>query len=160
MMQSSNYNAVIAAGPEEPCGSGRSWTQPSLLMPNDRESRSGSSPDREPFTTIDDLLHKAQELFVGLRKLSGYKHPLDIRRGVRKGVKKRMNDDRQSRQIKGSGRTYFLDIGTTKGGKPYLRITESRKGEGDKFERNSINVFPEDAGEFAQAVSEMASKLE
>ena len=97
---------------------------------------------------------------MGLRKLSGYKHPLDVRRGVRKGVKKRMNDDRQSRQIKGSGRTYFLDIETTKGGKPYLRITESRKGEGDKFERNSINVFPEDADQFAQAVSEMASKLE
>jgi hypothetical protein len=159
------YDA-IAEGPGEPCGSGRSWTQPSrmadirLLMPNDRESRSGSSPDCEPFTTIDDLLHKAQELFVGLRRLSGYKYPLDIRRGVRKGMKKRMNDDRQSRQIKGSGRTYFLDIEETKGGKPYLRITESRKGEGDKFERNSVNVFPEDADEFAQAVSEMASKLE
>jgi len=40
-------------------------------MPNDKESRSGSSPDREPFITIDDLVHKAQELFVGLRKLSG-----------------------------------------------------------------------------------------
>jgi hypothetical protein len=50
--------------------------------------------------------------------------------------------------------------GETKGGKPYLRITESHKGAGDKFERNSINVFPEDADEFAQAVSEMASKLE
>jgi hypothetical protein len=59
---------------------------------------------REPFTTIDDLLHKAQELCVGLRKPSGYNHPLDVRRGVRKGVKKCMNDDRQSRQIKGSGR--------------------------------------------------------
>jgi hypothetical protein len=152
MMPSPNYNAVIGERPGEPCGSGRSWTQPSLLMPNDKESRSGSSPAREPFTTIDDLLHKAQELFVGLRKLSGYK--------VRKWVKKRMNDDRQSRQIKGSGRTYFLDIEKTRDDKPYLRITESRKGAGDKFERNSINVFPEDADEFAQAVSEMASKLE
>jgi hypothetical protein len=53
-----------------------------------------------------------------------------------------MNDDRQSRQIKGSGRTYFLDIEETKGGKLYLRITESRKGAGDKFERNSINFRP------------------
>ena len=40
-----------------------------------------------------------------------------------------------------------------------MRITESRKGAGNKWERNSINVFPEDAGEFAQAISEMASKL-
>lgn len=96
---------------------------------------------------------------MGLRKLSEFKYPLDIRRGVGKGVKKRMSDDKQSRQIKGSGRTYFLDIQKTRGGKPYLRITESRKGEGDKFERNSINVFPEDADEFAQAVSEMVSGL-
>ena len=130
-----------------------------MLMLNDKESGSGSSPDREPFITIDDLLHKAQELFTGLKKLSQFKHPLDVRRGVRKGVKKRMNGDRQSRQIKGSGRTYFLDVEKTREGKPYLRITESRKGEGDKFERNSINVFPEDADEFTQAVTEMASKL-
>ena len=130
-------------------------------MLNDKGSRSGSSLDRDPFITIDDLLHKAQELFTGLRKLSQYKHPLDIRRGVRKGkgVKKRMGEDRQSKQIKGSGRTYFLDVEKTRDGKPYLRITESRKGEGDKFERNSINVFPEDAQEFAMAVSEMAAKL-
>ena len=131
-----------------------------MLMLNDEGSRPGGNPAREPFITIDDLLYKAQELFAGLKKLSGYKHPLDIRRGARKGVKKRMNDDRQSRQIKGSGRTYFLDVERTKGGKSYLRITESRKGEGDKFERNSINVFPEDAGEFAQAVSAMVSRLE
>jgi hypothetical protein len=128
-------------------------------MPNDKVSGSGSNPDREPFITIDDLLQKAQELFVGLKKLSEFKYPLDIRRGVGKGVKKRMSENKQSRQIKGSGRTYFLDIEKTRGGKPYLRITESRKGKGDKFERNSINVFPEDADEFAQAVSEMVSGL-
>ncbi len=128
-------------------------------MPNEKVSRSGSRPVREPFITIDDLLRKAQELFAGLKKLSESKHPLDIRRGVRKEVKKRMSENKQSRQIKGSGRTYFLDIEKTRGGKPYLRITESRKGKGDKFERNSINVFPEDADEFAQAVSEMASGL-
>ena len=130
-------------------------------MPSDKVSKPGSSPGREPFITIDDLLHKAQELFVGLKKLSKSKYPLDIRRGVsvRKGVKKRMNDDRQSKQIKGGSRTYFLDVEKTREGKPYLRITESRKGKGDKFERNSINVFPEDADEFAQAVSEMASRL-
>ena len=39
---------------------------------------------------------------------------------------------RQSKQIKGSGRTYFLDVEKTKEGKPYLRITESRKGEGGR----------------------------
>ena len=123
--------------------------QPSLEVP----------PDREPFTTIDGLLDKAQDLFAGLKKLSEFKYPLDIRRGVRKGVEKHMNDETQSRQIKGAGRTYFLDLQKTKEDKPYLRITESRKGDGEKFERNSINVFPEDAGEFAEAVSAMAEKL-
>ena len=159
MMQLPKYNAVTAERLAEPYGSGKFWTQPSLLMPSDKGSRSGSKPDREPFITIDDLVRKAQELSLGLRKLSEYKYPLDVRRGVRKGVKKRMNDDGQSRQIKGSGRTYFLDVEKTREGKPYLRITESRKGKGDKFERNSINVFPEDADEFNQAVTEMASKL-
>ena len=133
--------------------------QPSFLMPKKKVSRSGSKPDREPFITIDDLLKKAQELFAGLKKLSEYKYPLDIRRGIRKGVKKRMNENSQSRQIKASGRTYFLDIEETREGKPYLRITESRKGKGEKFERNSINVFPEDADEFVPAVTEMASRL-
>lgn len=117
------------------------------------------SPGREPFITIDDLLDKAQDLFTSLKKLSEFKYPLDIRRGIRKGVEKHMNDETQNRQIKGAGRTYFLDLQRTKEDKPYLRITESRKADGEKFERNSINVFPEDAGEFAQAVSEMASKL-
>ena len=135
--------------------------QPSLLMPNDKGSKAGNSPGLDPFITIDDLVKKSQELFSGLCKLSEYKHPLDIRRGtaIRKEVGKRMNKDRQSRQIKASGRTYFLDIEKTKDGGPYLRITESRRGREDKWERNSINVFPEDADEFARLVSEMASKL-
>ena len=160
MTPSSKYNAVTAERPAEPSGFGRSWIRPSLLMPKVKTSGWGSSPEYKPFITIDDLVEKAQELSTGLKKLSEYKHPLDIRRGMRrKGVKKRMNESSQSKQLKARGRTYFLDIQETKEGKPYLRITESRKGEGDKFERNSVNVFPEDAGEFAQAVSEMASKL-
>ena len=43
---------------------------------------------------------------------------------------------------------------------PTSWTSRKRRGAGDKFERNSVNVFPEDADEFAQAVSEMASKLE
>jgi hypothetical protein len=120
---------------------------------------SSSGLVREPFTTIDDLVQEAEHLFTRLKKLSEFKYPLDIRRGIGKGVEKQMNDEAQSRQIKGAGRTYFLDLQKTKENKPYLRITESRKGEGEKFERNSINVFPEDADEFAQAVSDMAGKL-
>ena len=161
MMQLPKYNAVTAERPVEPYGFGKSWMQLSLPMQNDKVSGPGTNPDREPFVTIDDLVRKSRELFSGLKKLSRYKHPLEIRRGVkRKGVKKRMNENSQSKQIKARGRTYFLDIQETREGKSYLRITESRKGEGEKFERNSINVFPEDAEEFAQEVSKMASKLD
>ena len=132
--------------------------QPLLPMPDEKIPRSGSEPDREPFVTIDDLLSLAQEITTGLERLSEYRHPLEVRRGIRKGVKKRMSTG-QNRQIKGGSRTYFLDVDETKDGKPYLRITESRKGKEDKFERNSINVFPEDLDEFAQAVAELASAL-
>ena len=89
-----------------------------MIMPNVKVSGSESKPGIEPFITIDDLVHKAQELSTGLEKLSEYKYPLDIRRGVRKGVKKRMRDN-----------------------------------------GNSIHVFPEDIGDFAQAVSEIATRL-
>ena len=128
-----------------------------MLKTEARQDASG--PHREPFVTIDDLAQQAQTLLVGLEKLREFKYPLDIRRGIRKGVEKPMNDETKNQQIKGAGRTYFLDLQKTKEDKPYLRITESRKADGEKSERNSINVFPEDADEFTQAVSEMADKL-
>ena len=118
-----------------------------------------SSTAGKSFVTIDDLIEQAHNLFSGLRRLSEYKHPLDVRRGIRKEVENDMTDDTQSKQIKASGRTYFFDIERTKEGQPYLRITESRKGEGDRWERNRIHVFPEDTDTFAQAVSEMVSKV-
>jgi hypothetical protein len=108
------------------------------------------------FPTIDDAREKAQELATILDELSKFKYPLDVRRGFRKGVKKNMNDEKW---VKASSRTYFLDIKKTKEGKPYLRITESRKGEEKRFNRNSINVFPEDADRFLEAVSQMTEQL-
>ena len=41
----------------------------------------------------------------------------------------------------------------------HLRYPTDLPGAEDKWERSSINVFPEDAEEFTQAVAEMASKL-
>jgi len=118
------------------------------------QSTTMSNPERKPFVTIDDALAKAQELASMLNELGERKHPFDIRKGV-----EFMSEDQDSVQLKGAGRTYFLDMAQTREDKPYLRITESRKGEGDKFERNSINVFPEDAEQFAQAVAQMAEKV-
>ena len=139
--------------------SGRLWMRRLDLMQNNKVSVPKSDPAREPFITIDDLVQMAQALFAGLNKLSEYKHPLDIRRGIRKGVRTTMSDEKQSKQIKAAGRTYFMDVEKTKAGKPYLRITESRKGGDDNWERASINVFPEDADEFGRAVAEMIEKI-
>ena len=159
MMHSQKSNVVIAEGLAEHYRSGGFSVQLSLPMPKNKGSGLGIDQDREPFITIDDLVQKSQELFCGLQKLSEIKNPLEIRRGVGKGVKKSMTEESQSIQIKGAGRTYFLDVEKTKDGKAYLRITESRKAEGDNWERNKINVFPEDADEFAKAVSKIVAKL-
>ena len=68
-------------------------------------------------------------------------------------------ENKDSIQVKGGGRTYFLDMARTSKDTPYLRITESRKGEGEEFERSSIYVFPEDAQKFGEAVQEMTNRL-
>ena len=77
--------------------------RPSWTMPNAKASSSGDHRAREPFLTIDDLVGRAEKLYRGIKKLSEFKYPLQIRRGVRKEVIEHMNDDRESAQIKGSG---------------------------------------------------------
>jgi hypothetical protein len=116
-------------------------------------------PSGEPFATIDDCITLAHELSARLNKLGEYKHPLDVRRGVRKEVVS-VRDAQQGTQVRAGSKTYFFDVETTKEGKRYLRITESRfKGEGKDHERSRIVVFPEHGWEFAQAVTEMVPKL-
>jgi len=110
--------------------------------------------------TIDDCVRIAQELSAGLAKLSEITYPLEIRRGIRKEVSTPMKDKRASKQMKAAGRTYFFDVEETREGKTYLRITESRKGKDDAFERNSIHVFPEDAANFSDAVAEIIKELD
>jgi hypothetical protein len=132
-------------------------------MPDDRELKTqtevGVAPSQEPFATIDDALHKAQELTSLLGRLGGYKHPLAVRRGRGREVND-MATSEESQQLNGAGRTYFFDIKRTRDDKPYGVITESRKArEGETFERQSVNVFPEDAAAFAKAVAQMAKHL-
>ena len=135
-------------------------------MPERKELTStDDSRQAESFMTLDDLTVKAQELVDGLRKLSTYRHPLEIRRGVPiggEGVSEEMPEtktNKDSLQVKGAGRTYFLDMARTSKDTPYLRITESRKGEGEEFEGSSIYVFPEDAEKFSEAIQQMTQKL-
>ena len=155
-MRSEKYNEVTGPIRGESYQSGKYWIQQLELMQNERDSNSGNNPPKERFTTIDDLIQLAQDLFDGLNKLGKYKYPLDVRKGVVNMTKRK----ERSKTIKAGSKTYFFDIKETREGKPYLVITESRfKGEGEDRERKNIIIFQENAEEFSDAVSEMTSKL-
>ena len=129
-------------------------------MQKERNSDQSSEKEREPFITIDDLVIKAEDLFTGLKNLSETRHPLDIRKGVRKGVEDMADQNEQSKTLKAGSKTYFFDIKKTKDEKPFLVITESRfKGEGEERERSTIIVFQDNAEDFARTVSEMITRI-
>lgn len=130
-------------------------------MAKETRAKSDSPANREPFTTIDDLVAQAEELAGGLRRLSKSKYPLDIRRGLPAGEEVMdLSDQGDSITVKAGAKTYFFDVKETREGKSYLQITESRfKGEGEERERVTITVFPEHVEEFGQAVIDIATKL-
>lgn len=114
------------------------------------EERINSGNQTSRFLTIDDVVLSAGMLYDEIKKLSKQRNPLDIRRGVR-----RMNTEQKNGEmVKGSGKTYFLDIQETKTGKPYLKITETRKDtkSGEQI-RNSIFIFQEDIQALADAIT-------
>ncbi|MDO9546783.1 MAG: DUF3276 family protein [Pelolinea sp.] len=125
-------------------------------MSEDGENKTEPIKKKESITTIDDCLVFAGKLYKGLIELSNQKYPLDIRRGVRGMV----NERKGGEMIKGSGKTYFLDIEETKSGKPYLKITETRKDvkNGEQI-RNSIFVFQEDIRELSQAITRIGFQI-
>jgi len=118
----------------------------------ENQSKNRINREENIFITIDDLIRLAEELVVGLNQLGKYKYPLDIRKGVRD-----LNTEAESVTIKASGRTYFLDIKTTRDGRPYLVVTESRTNGQEK--RSSIYIFQENVQEFAAAVSKLAKNI-
>jgi hypothetical protein len=61
-------------------------------------------------------------------------------------------------QVKARGRTYFFDVRETKGGGRYLVISESRRTEAG-HERNRVVVFPDQVGEFEEALRKAAQAL-
>jgi len=108
--------------------------------------------EKEEFVTIDDLISLGETLYSGLVKLGEYRHPLKVRKGGLKEVVPLSEKNEESRTLKAGKKTYFFDIKYTKGGKPYLMITESwfkTEEEQSEPERNNIIVFPEQALEFS-----------
>ena len=127
-------------------------------MSKNKIIQSEIDPNRRAFTTIDDAVETVpvlEKLADILKELGQRKYPLAIRKGVISEMAKQL----KSAQIKGSGSTYFLDVEKAKTGSTYLKITQSRKSDGDEFERSSIYIFPEDATEFGKTVAEMIKEV-
>ena len=79
----------------------------------------------------------------------------------RKGVRQAMAQKGKSKTVKAGSKTYFFDIKQSKEEKSFLVITESRfKDQGSERERHSILVFPEQADEFAKALTEMLKHIQ
>lgn len=61
-------------------------------------------------------------------------------------------------QVKGRGRAYFFDVREAQGGGRYLVISESRRTDSG-HERSRVVVFPDQVGEFAEALRQAAATL-
>ncbi|MAT96380.1 MAG: hypothetical protein CL608_04485 [Anaerolineaceae bacterium] len=158
MMPLPKYSGNTESKPAALCPSGKSLIRPLKPMPKNKIIQSGSDPARKAFTTIDDAVETVpvlEKLTDILKELGQRKYPLAIRKGVIVDMAKQL----KSAQIKGSGSTYFLDVEKAKTGSIYLKITQSRKSDGDEFERSSIYIFPEDVSKFGKTVAEMIKEV-
>ena len=102
--------------------------QPSEPMPKKKESGSKHEPQKDTFTTIDDLREQAEQLVSGLRQLGAYKHPLAIRRGTSlkgEGVSDMVEE---SKTVKAGARTYFFDLKETKE-LDFVHLVDKRGGQ-------------------------------
>lgn len=62
-------------------------------------------------------------------------------------------------QVKAPGRTYFFDVREAQGGGRYLVISESRRTDSG-HERSRVVVFPDQVGEFQQALHRAVQALQ
>jgi hypothetical protein len=105
--------------------------------------------------TIPDLLQVADKLYKGLIQLSNHSGPIQMQEGVIE-----LPTDTNSVTLKTPGHTYFFDIGKTKEGTSYLKITETHLNKEDqKPVRNSVIVFEEHLKEFYLTFSRLMVKL-
>ena len=114
------------------------------------------------FPTLDDALVLARNLLANLTDLSNLTYPFAVRKGVINMPQERNTKGtaKEGLSLKAGATTYFFDIRETKQGAPFLSITESRgKGEGKGFERKTINVFSDQAEEFAKIVYRAAGEV-
>jgi hypothetical protein len=114
------------------------------------------------FPTLDDALVMARKLLTNLTELSTLTYPFAVRKGVINMAQERdtKQTSKEGISLKAGATTYFFDFRETKQGAPFLSITESRgKGEGQGFQRTTINVFADQAEEFAKIVYRTAGEV-
>jgi hypothetical protein len=105
--------------------------------------------------TIPDLLQVADKLYKGLLQLSNHSDPFQMLEGVIE-----LPTETNSVTLKTPGRTYFFDIGKTKEGTSYLKITETHLNKEDqKPVRNTVIVFEEHLKEFYLTLSRLVVKF-
>jgi hypothetical protein len=121
-----------------------------------------SKGNQKSFITIDDLAQMAEEFLEGIIRMSGYKHPLSVRKGdsFTKEVIEMTEENKDSVTLKAHSKTYFFDVRKTREGKPYLGITESHlKKDSKESQRSTIFIFPEGAPTFKESFDEMIVRL-
>ena len=66
-----------------------------------------------------------------------------------------------TRRVRAGKRTYFFDVKTTRNEKDfYIVITESRRIEGEKYEKHKIFLYKEDFQKFTDALNEAVDHIE
>ncbi len=105
--------------------------------------------------TIPDLISVAGKLYKGLLQLSNHPDPFQMLEGVIE-----LPIDNNNAILKTPGRNYFFDIGKTKEGASYLKITETHLNKEDqKSVRNTVIIFEEHLKEFYLTLSRLVVKL-
>jgi len=66
-----------------------------------------------------------------------------------------------SRKIRAGKRTYFFDVKSTKSETDfYIIITESRRIDGEKYEKHKLFLYKEDFKKFSDALQESVDHVE
>lgn len=122
-------------------------------MPNPEMSK--KELHKEKPAGISELLDLAGKLYQNLLVLSKQEDPAAILEGVIQ-----MPNEDESVKLCANGRTYFMDAGKTKTGKPYIKLTETRMDvHTGQPVRNTIVIFEEQLKDYYLAFSRLVIKL-
>jgi len=122
-------------------------------MPNPEMSK--KELHKEKPAGISELLDLAGKLYQNLLVLSKQEDPAAILEGVIQ-----MPGEDEGVKLNANGRTYYMDVGKTKSGKPYIKLTETRMDvHTGQPVRNTIVIFEEQLKDYYLAFSRLVIKL-